>query len=432
MPVLVVVGLQWGDEGKGRVIHTLARRAYAVARYQGGNNAGHTLVLGNNEVLALHLIPSGIVYPNVRCYIGNGVVVDPKALYEEIGHLAKRGVRIGRRLGLSPLCHVILPYHLSLERYLGEGSRLGTTQRGIGPSYRDKIARLGLRVLDYLNTPRFQERVMANVRELLAPFARPSEIRSIERETFETQKKLAPFLKRLLADVSIEITDALSRGRRVLLESAQGTFLDVDFGTYPYVTSSNPVAGYAPCGVGIGPKIDAVLGVAKLFTTRVGEGPFPTEIHGALASQIRETGLEYGATTGRPRRIGHLDLTMIRKACRLNGVTHLALTKLDTLAGLASLKVCVGYSWRGKIFKDFPDDPEILAKANPVYKELPGFSGDLTSVKRWSDLPGAAKRLVDETAAFAGVSPAIVSLGRKADNQIVLDAGFAREWLTGG
>ena len=216
MPVLVVVGLQWGDEGKGRVIHTLARRAYAVARYQGGNNAGHTLVLGNNEVLALHLIPSGIVYPNVRCYIGNGVVVDPKALYEEIGHLAKRGVRIGRRLGLSPLCHVILPYHLSLERYLGEGSRLGTTQRGIGPSYRDKIARLGLRVLDYLNTPRFQERVMANVRELLAPFARPSEIRSIERETFETQKKLAPFLKRLLADVSIEITDALSRGRRVL------------------------------------------------------------------------------------------------------------------------------------------------------------------------------------------------------------------------
>lgn len=429
MPVLVVVGLQWGDEGKGRVIHTLSRRAHAVARYQGGNNAGHTLVLGNNEVLALHLVPSGIVYPNVRCYIGNGVVVDPKSLQLELAELRRRGVSVGRRLGVSPLCHVILPYHLQIERYLGEGSRLGTTQRGIGPTYRDKMARTGIRILDYLDTDRFRERVSVNVREMLSAYARPAELGAIEQETFEGQKKLAPFLRRLLADVSVELTAALKSGKRVLLESAQGTFLDVDFGTYPYVTSSNPVAGYAPCGVGIGPRVDAVLGVAKLFTTRVGEGPFPTEILGKLAHQIRETGLEYGATTGRPRRIGHLDLTMVRKACRLNGVTHLALTKMDTLSGLPELKVCVGYSWRGNIYKDFPDDPAVLAAAKPVYRTIPGFSGDLTSVTKWRDLPRAAKRLVDLVVETTGAAAAIVSVGRRSSNQVVLDEKFAKEWL---
>ncbi|MBI4370292.1 MAG: adenylosuccinate synthase [Elusimicrobia bacterium] len=430
MPALVVVGLQWGDEGKGRVIHSLARHAHAVARYQGGNNAGHTLVLGPNDILALHLVPSGIVYPKVHCYIGNGVVVDPKSLKQEIEMLTQRGVKVRGRCWVSPLSHVILPYHLQLERYLGEGSRLGTTQRGIGPSYRDKIARAGIRIIDYLDDEIFKERALANIQELLTPFAKPEEIRVIENQTLSDRQSLAPFLKTIARDVSIELHAALKKGRRVILESAQGTFLDVDFGTYPYVTSSNPVAGYAPCGVGIGPQaIEVVLGIAKLFTTRVGEGPFPTEIQDDLAAQIRETGHEYGATTGRPRRIGWLDLPLLRKACRINGVNRLALTKLDTLSGLSKIQVCVGYSLNGRILKELPDGLRALKEALPVYRELPGFTGDLTSVTRYADLPKQAKRLIDLTLDYCQTPAAIISVGRRPQNQIILDRTFCRTWM---
>ncbi|MBI4063742.1 MAG: adenylosuccinate synthase [Elusimicrobia bacterium] len=430
MPALVVVGLQWGDEGKGRIIHTFSRHADAVARYQGGNNAGHTLVLGNNEILALHLVPSGIVYPKVRCYIGNGVVVDPKALYEEVETLKKRGIKFTGRLGISPLCHVILPYHLQFEKYLGEGSRLGTTQRGIGPAYADKIARDGVRLMDYLDRDLLREKVIRNTRTKLSAFARPAEIRAVENQIFQEHKRLAPFLKPLVSDVSLELFTMLAKGKRVVLESAQGTFLDVDFGTYPYVTSSNPIASFAPCGVGLGPKsVDAVLGVAKLFTTRVGEGPFPSEIKGPLANRIRESGLEYGATTGRPRRIGYLDLPLLKKACRINGVDRLALTKLDTLAGVRPLRVCIGYKWRGRILREMPDDPRLLNGAQLIYKEFSGFSADLGGITRYAGLPASAKKLIDEVMEFTGVPAAIVSVGRSTKNQVILDPKFLKEWL---
>ncbi|MBI2069935.1 MAG: adenylosuccinate synthase [Elusimicrobia bacterium] len=431
MPALVAVGLQWGDEGKGRIVHTFARQAHAVARYQGGNNAGHTLVLGEGDILALHLIPSGIVYPKVECFIGNGVVVDPKALREEVTVLEKRGIKVRGRLWISPLCHAILPYHLVFEKYLGEGSRLGTTQRGIGPAYADKIARVGLRLGDYLDAERMREIVRQNIRVKLAPFARPAEIRSLENQIFSEHQEIVAFLKPLVRDVSLGLYHLLQKGKKIILESAQGTFLDVDFGTYPYVTSSNPIASFAPCGVGLGPKsVDAVLGVAKLFTTRVGEGPFPTEIKTELAGQIRETGQEYGATTGRPRRIGYLDLPMLKKACRINGVDRLALTKLDTLTGFTPLKICVGYRWQGKVFKEMPDGNGILEKAHPVYREMPGFHDDLASVSRYNQLSRPAKRFLDAVIEFIGVDAAMISLGRSPKNQIILDRKFLKSWVT--
>ncbi len=430
MPSLVVVGLQFGDEGKGRVVHSLARHAHSVVRYQGGNNAGHTLVLENKSILALHLVPSGIVYPKVQCLIGNGVVVDPQALYEETRELNKRGIKTSRRLWVSGLCHVILPYHLKLERFLEARSPIGTTQRGIGPAYKDKIARIGIRIVDYLDEELMPRLVAFNIREKLSSLASPLEIKKIEMEILADYPRLKKFLLEHVADVSLKVHEDIQKNRKVLFESAQGTFLDVDFGTYPYVTSSNPVAGSVPSGVGIGPKkIDAVLGVAKLFTTRVGEGPLPTEIHGSLADEIREVGLEYGATTGRPRRIGHLDLALLKKAVRINGVDRLALTKLDTLSGLKTMRVCVGYKWRGKVLKEFPDGRAAQAEAEPIYKILPGFSEDLTNVRRYQDLPKSAKRLIELVTDFVEARPTIVSVGRSADQQVILDKQFLKPWL---
>ncbi|MBI4668281.1 MAG: adenylosuccinate synthase [Elusimicrobia bacterium] len=430
MPVLVAVGLQWGDEGKGRIVHSIARHAHAVARYQGGNNAGHTLVLGPKDILALHLVPSGIVYPKVRCYIGNGVVVDLKSLMDEVRLLERRGIRVRERLGISPLCHVILPYHLVFEKCLGEGLRLGTTQRGIGPAYSDKIARVGLRISDYLNPKSFKEKAGKNLRGKLSPFMSAPAIRELEQAVMKDYPSIANFIRPLVRNVSLELFEMNKKDRRIILESAQGTFLDVDFGTYPYVTSSNPIAGFAPCGVGLGPKtIGMVLGVAKLFATRVGEGPFPTEITGSLAHQIRESGLEYGATTGRPRRIGHLDLPMIKKACRINGVDRLALTKMDTLAGLPRLQICVGYDLKGEFLTEPPDDSSAYEELKPIYKELPGINGDLGSMTKYKDLPSAAKRLLKEVVEFAGVEPAVLSLGRSPKNQIILDQKFEKQWM---
>lgn len=431
MPALVVLGLQWGDEGKGRIIHSFSRNSHYVARYQGGNNAGHTLVLGKGETLALHLVPSGIVYPKVQCLIGNGVVVDIRSLKEELETLSARGIKYKNRLWVSGLSHVILPYHIRMDKYLeSQKGKIGTTQRGIGPAYKDKVARVGVRVLDYLEGKTFEELVAHNMREKLAPILEPAAYRSLEKEIIADARHLRTFLTPLVADVSKILHEALQHRKRVILESAQGSFLDVDFGTYPYVTSSNPTASFAPCGVGLGPRsVDQVLGVAKLFTTRVGEGPFPTECNDAWGSQVREKGGEYGATTGRPRRIGFLDLTMLKKSVRINGVDRLALTKLDTLSGMGPFKVCVGYRWQGKTLTEFPDERAALQQAEPIYKNFSGFSEDVSRVTQYKDLPASAKKLIELTCEFSGAPAAMVSVGRQAGNQIILDKKFVKDWL---
>lgn len=429
MPALVVVGLQWGDEGKGRIIHTLSRRAHYVARYQGGNNAGHTLVLGKDDILALHLVPSGIVYPKVQCLIGNGVVVDPNALLQEVRLLSRRRIRVDQRLWVSPLCHLIFPYHLKLEHYLEEKLPIGTTRRGIGPAYKDKIARVGIRIADYLEFDFAQRLIAGNIRDKLSSWVAPEELKNIETQIMKDYRKLRPFLARHMADVSQILTEAINQDKKVILESAQGTFLDIDFGTYPYVTSSNPVAGFAPVGVGIGPtKIEAVLGVAKLFTTRVGEGPMPTEMNNSLGAHIREVGLEYGATTGRPRRIGYLDLPMLKKSVRINGVDRLALTKLDTLCGIDGFKICTGYRLNGKVLTEPPESQAAMRGLEPIYEDV-AVIGSLDGVKHYRDLPKAARLFLEKIVAFVGVPAAVVSVGRGPQNQIVLDPKFLKKWL---
>ncbi len=431
MPAMVVAGLQWGDEGKGRIIHTLSKRSHYVARYQGGNNAGHTLVLGKDDILALHLVPSGIVYPKVQCLIGNGVVVDPKALHEEVEVLRKRGIKSAGRLWVSPLCHLIFPYHIKVDHYLEDRKlAIGTTRRGIGPAYKDKIARVGVRVADYLDAKLAARLITDNICDKLSSLAPANELKQIESDIKKDYPVLSAFLRRMTADVSVTLTDAIRKGRKVILESAQGTFLDVDFGSYPFVTSSNPVASFAPVGVGIGSQmIDSVLGVAKLFTTRVGTGPMPTELKDSLGSEIREVGLEYGATTGRPRRVGHLDLPMLRKSVRINGVDRLALTKLDTLSGIKGFKICTGYRLNGKVLKEPPDGRSAMDALEPIYEDVGAFTGDFTNVTRYRELPASAKKFVDRVLREVGVPAAILSVGRGPHNQIVLDPKYLKQWL---
>ncbi|MFC1521830.1 adenylosuccinate synthase [Elusimicrobiota bacterium] len=430
MPSLVVAGLQWGDEGKGRIVHALSRKSHLCCRYQGGNNAGHTLVFENGKIVILHLIPSGVVYPKVQCVIGNGMVVDPQALYSEIKTLGAEKISVKNRLSISELCHVILPYHTKAEQLMGESARIGTTQRGIGPAYKDKIARVGIRMIDFLDEELFEELVGQNVRDKLGNFLGASALTSMRKDICKSHAKLRKFFKNHVTDVGVVVKNALNKGKRVLFESAQATFLDIDFGTYPYVTSSNPVASAAPCGVGVGPKdIHQIMGVVKLFTTRVGGGPMPTEMPEGIAHIVREKGMEYGATTGRPRRVGYLDLTMVKKAARINGIDRLALTKLDTLSGVSPLKICVGYKFKGKTLTEFPSSRFALDSAKPIYKELPSFDCDVENIHRFRDLPKPAKKLVDMVEEYAGVKCAIVSTGRRLRNQVIMDPKFLKGWI---
>jgi len=423
MPALVVVGAQWGDEGKGKIVHFLGKDADWVVRYQGGNNAGHTVVFGGQKY-ALHLTPSGILAKGCKSVIGNGVVVDPNAFVKEVKMLESRGIKVRGRLFLSLAAHVILPYHIIVDTLREEGGRgIGTTKRGIGPCYEDKVARIGVRIADYLDPESFRKLVRQNLKVRAAELSRVKPLKEIEKETFKDYDRLRRFLAPFAADCSILLDEGRKKKKRLLLESAQGSMLDLDHGTYPFVTSSNPVAGGACAGAGIGPTaITAVMGVTKAYTTRVGLGPFPTEVEGHVGHYIREVGKEYGTTTGRARRIGWLDVPQLKAAIRMNGMTALTMTKLDTLTGVHPIKVCTGYKIGKKRLTDFPVSRREQLDVEPVYETFPGFSGDLTKVKTFAGLPRGAREYVLAVEKLLGVPIAIVSVGQSREQTIVRDA----------
>ncbi len=415
MPGMVIVGAQWGDEGKGKVVDLLAERADMVIRFQGGNNAGHTIVRGDVK-WKFHLVPSGILYPGKTCVIGNGVVVDPRVLTDELDGLRAKGVDVSG-LRISANAHLIMPYHLMLD-HAGEARlgklEIGTTKRGIGPCYADKAARLGIRVQDMLDEKILKKKIMAALepkRLTLRPFDKDPRL-DLQAMT-EDYLTFGHRLEQFIADTASLAHQALDAGRLVLFEGAQGAMLDIDHGTYPFVTSSNPVAGAACVGAGVGPRdIDKVWGIAKAYTTRVGAGPFPTELDDALGAEIRERGGEFGTTTGRPRRTGWLDLVALRYAARLNGMTGLVITKLDVFSGLPSLKVCTRY--RGEeeaTFDAFPYHQSVLHHAVGEYTELPGWGEDISEARLAADLPGAARDYLDFVAESVGVPIVLVGVG---------------------
>ncbi len=427
MPTLVVVGVQWGDEGKGKIVHLLGKQADVVVRYQGGNNAGHTVIFDGKHFV-LHLIPSGILEPGKKCLIGNGVVVDPEALIEEIAFLEKRRIRVRGRLFISDAAHIILPYHRQLdclhEDSAGVG-KIGTTRRGIGPAYSDKVGRVGIRVVDYLNRDVFLPLLESNLKEkgpLLQSFGTPDQIRDGILKDYDRFRR---FLQPFVVDGPQLLEKAVDARQKVLFESAQGTMLDVDFGTYPFVTSSNPVAGGVSIGSGLAPtKVDEVLGVLKAYCTRVGEGPFPTELKDDLGEQLRQRGMEFGATTGRPRRCGWFDAVAVRHAVRVNGSRWLALTKLDILEGIHPLKIAVAYRAKGKRLNEFPNDRQLQAEAQPIYEEMPGFEGSIRGLRRYKQLPLNARRYIQRLEKLVGAKVAMVSLGRSREETIILDSKF--------
>ncbi len=415
---VVIVGAQWGDEGKGKIVDVLAERADLVVRYQGGANAGHTVDTGAGEFV-LHQIPSGIIQGAV-CIVGNGVVLDPETFFTELDALSSRGVRTEQKLFVSDRAHLTLPYHKLLDRARERREQIGTTGRGIGPTYEDKYGRRGIRVADLRNLDRARELVCARVEaanQFLALLGSPEQ--ADVHEHLELLERLAPRLLPIAVDAGRVVYQALQRGEAVLLEGAQGALLDVDHGTYPYVTSSNTTAGGAAVGAGIGPTaIDAVLGVVKAYTTRVGNGPLPTEADAALAGRIRELGGEYGATTGRPRRCGWFDAVVVRYAVRVNGLTGLAVTKLDVLDTFAEIPVCVGYLVDGGAVDWMPAEVERLSRVQPVYETLPGWQRSLSAVRRLADLPPAARAYLDRLQDLAHAPIRYVSVGTRRD-QIV-------------
>ena len=415
---VVVVGAQWGDEGKGKVVDVLAERADYVVRYQGGANAGHTVDTGAGEFV-LHQIPSGIIQGAV-CIVGNGVVLDPETFFTELDELAQRGVKLDQKLYISDRAHLTLPCHKLLDRAQEQQQKIGTTGRGIGPTYEDKYGRRGIRVGDLRHLARAREMVVARVaaaNDVLGLLGASDRADPAEHQ--ELLDRLAPRLLPLAVDAGRVVYDALQKGSAVLLEGAQGALLDVDHGTYPYVTSSNTTAGGAAVGVGIGPTaIDAVLGVVKAYTTRVGNGPLPTEADAAQAARIRDLGGEFGATTGRPRRCGWFDAVVVRYAVRINGLTDLAVTKLDVLDSFAEIPVCVGYRLDGGSLDSMPADLERIDRVEPIYETLPGWQRPVGEARRLADLPAAARAYLDRLQDLAGAPIRYVSVGTRRDQII--------------
>ncbi|MBW1991596.1 MAG: adenylosuccinate synthase [Deltaproteobacteria bacterium] len=429
MPNVVVVGTQWGDEGKGKIVDLLTEQAQVVVRYQGGNNAGHTLVVGGEKFI-FHLIPSGILHPGTQCLIGNGVVLDPEVFLEEIDRLKARGVKVGPdNLRVSERAQVIMPYHRRLDaaRERARGTRkIGTTGRGIGPCYEDKFARRGIRVADLVEPGLLKAKLEAILPEknfLLEKFL-ADEPFTLE-EIFEPYAEMGRRLKPLVANVSVLLEEAVRAGKNILFEGAQGTQLDIDHGTYPYVTSSNPVAGAAAAGAGIGPgNLHRVLGIVKAYTTRVGGGPFPTECTDAVGCHMQECGAEFGSTTGRPRRCGWQDAVVLREAVRLNGLTGLAITKLDVLSTLNPIKICLAYEKDGRRREAMPATLPELERCRPIYEELPGWSEDIRGVKRYEDLPATCRQYLKRLEELTGVPIQIVSVGPDREETIILQNPF--------
>jgi adenylosuccinate synthase len=431
MSNVVVIGTQWGDEGKGKVVDVLAEKARLVVRFQGGNNAGHTMVVDGESFIS-HLIPSGILHPDKVCLIGNGVVVDPGVLIQEIEHLRGRGISVGpHNLLVSQNAHVIMPYHKSIdhgrERLKGD-KKLGTTGRGIGPCYEDKATRRGIRFCDLIDEQIFKDKVRSIIGEknfYLKEFLKSETID--EAAIFAEYLPYAETLRPHVTNVSVLLSEAVKAGDHILFEGAQGTHLDIDHGTYPYVTSSNTVAGNACCGSGIGPtQIHAVVGMVKAYTTRVGAGPFPTELHDDIGDSLQARGAEFGATTGRRRRCGWLDTVVVRNAARLNGLTGLAMTKLDVLSGLSTLKIATAYRYKNDTLTEFPPSISVLETCEPVFEELPGWSEDLTAVKAFDDLPDNARAYVKRVEELVETPVQIISVGPGRQQTMVLQDPFER------
>jgi adenylosuccinate synthase len=431
MANVVIVGTQWGDEGKGKIVDLLTEKADYVVRFQGGNNAGHTLVVGGKQFI-FHLVPSGILHPGKVCAIGNGVVVDPGVLIHELDKLAEHGISVTpENLAISRYAHVITPYHkaLDLARENRKGSaKIGTTGRGIGPCYEDKVNRSGIRMHDLFDPKSLRQKLEKNLEEknfLLERFfgEKPLDVSAIEAEYLAYGERLAPFAD----NVSQRLVEADRNGKSILFEGAQGTHLDIDHGTYPFVTSSNTVAGSACCGSGIGPtRVDKVVGVVKAYTTRVGGGPFPAELLDETGERIRAIGGEFGATTGRPRRCGWLDMVVVNTSVRLNGLAGLAITKLDVLTGIPKLKIAVSYLCGSKRLDTVPPELDALEACRPVCEEFPGWEENIRSVRKLSDLPLNTRRYLDAVQEMAGIPIKIVSVGPGRDETIVLKHPFEK------
>lgn len=423
MSAFIVLGAQWGDEGKGKMTDYLAEGADVVVRFQGGNNAGHTVEVGDKQY-KLHLIPSGILYDNKLNVIGNGVVLDPKALFEEIEYLKGLGVNVTpENLIISDRAQVIMPYHKTLdglkEKFRGKND-IGTTGKGIGPCYTDKAERSGIRVCDLLHEDVFKERLKENLdvkNEIISKVfgGEKFDFDSVCSEYLDYARRLRPFVK----DISVRVYDEIKSGKNVLFEGAQGTLLDIDYGTYPYVTSSNTIAGGVCTGAGVGPTmIKSAVGIAKAYTTRVGKGPFPTELLDEMGDWIREKGHEYGVTTGRARRCGWLDLVILKTAARVSGLTSFAVTKMDTLAGLEKVKVCVGYKYGSEVIDYIPASLEDLAKCEPIYEEFDGWDESVGNARSYDELPQNAKTYLKKIEEFTGARVSIISVGPRRDQTI--------------
>jgi adenylosuccinate synthase len=435
MPNIVVVGAQWGDEGKGKIVDVLAPHVGVVVRYQGGNNAGHTVVVGR-EKFVLQSIPSGILHPGVRCVLGCGVVIDPASLIEEMESLVQRGVSLDGNLYISKNAHLIMPYHPALDRasesVAGE-RRIGTTGKGVGPAYADKAARVGIRMADLLDERLFRDKLEANVSQ------KNRLLREIyDAESFSVEAILMPYL-RYAGWLAPYITDTahllcrwIDSGASVLFEGAQGTLLDIDHGTYPFITSSNTTAGGAATGSGVPPtRIHGVIGISKAYCTRVGGGPFPTELHGPLADVVRSKGNEFGSVTGRPRRCGWADAVALRYAARINGFDGLAITKLDVLDSLETLKICVGYRYRGDLVTEFPEEERLWAEAEPVYEDLSGWQGSTHRVREYAELPPKARTYLERLSELVGVPICLISTGAERDETIIVQDSVLTRWFPG-
>jgi adenylosuccinate synthase len=420
MGATVLVGSQWGDEGKGKIVDILSEKFDIVARYQGGANAGHTVIIGDNQFI-LHLIPSGILRENVTCVIGNGVVIDPKALLDEISLLEKNGIKVDGRLFISQNAHLIMPYHKLIDSIEESGEqKIGTTGRGIGPCYIDKYGRRGIRIVDLLNKDELERKIRFNLKEkndLLQKIYHHEglDVDKILKEYLEFDKLIDKYIK----DVPTYLNQSLAEGKKILLEGAQGTLLDVDHGTYPYVTSSNPTSGGACTGTGIPPnRIDAVIGIVKAYTTRVGNGPFPTELTEEEGEKLRTIGAEFGATTGRPRRCGWFDAFIVAYSKMINGIDSVAITKLDVLSHFDKIKVCVGYELNGKKLKYFPTTVEQLSRVTPIYETLDGWNQNISDCKSYDELPSRTKDYLNFISKAAGISIDIISVGAKRHQTI--------------
>ena len=430
MANVVVVGAQWGDEGKGKVVDIYTEFADDVVRFQGGNNAGHTLVVGNDKVI-LHLIPSGVLHPGKRCIIGNGVVLDPEVFIEEVNKLKASGrLADDSCLLLSESLHIIMPYHkkIDLAREAKSGGRkIGTTGRGIGPCYEDKIGRRGFRLMDLLDKERFTRKLKENLEEKNFILEKMLGERPFTfEEIYEQYMGYADVLRKYAADTAIILHNDIKAGKKILFEGAQGTLLDVDHGTYPFVTSSSTCAGGACTGSGVGPRsIQEIIGISKAYVTRVGSGPFPTELDDAYGERLREAGHEFGSTTGRPRRCGWFDALVVKYAVRVNGLSGIALTKLDVLSGFDTIKICTGYEYDGQIVDELPASLEMFTKCKPVYEEMPGWVEDIHEAKKLSDLPVNAQNYIKRLEELAGCRIVLVSVGARRDETLVLENPFS-------